>query len=126
MVCCERFVLIYDPLNVTLHEANKNDLLLSPNDRLLMKELVDELMPFRDITIMLSTNTQYSFNEYLPMIDGIKRQLSRKVDQAKSSKTMIDFIKQMKLHFDTFVLQDNVKKNWYGQLLCWTQNITTN
>ena len=110
----ERFILIYDPLNVTLHEANKNDLLLSPNDRLLMKELLDELMLFRLITIMLSTNTQYSFNEYLPMVDGIKRQLHRQVDQAKSSKTMIDFIKQMKLHFDTFVLLDKVKT------LAWT------
>ena len=109
MICCERFIIIVDPLNVTLQEAGKNDLILTPEDMLLMKEIVVELTPFRDLTVMLSTNTQYSFNEYLPMVDGIKRQLHKPVGKAKSSKTMTDFIKQMRLHFDTFALQDKVK-----------------
>ena len=78
MVSCERFIVIYDPLNVTLSNAGKDDLILTADDLSLMKELVTELMPFRDITNMLCVNTTYSFNNYLPMVDGIRRKLAKK------------------------------------------------
>ena len=71
------------------------------------------------------------------MVDGIKRQLHKPVDKAKSSKTMTDFIKQMRLHFDTFALQDKVKTlAWTACLLdpkyinrfrsCYVQNFVDN
>ena len=85
MVSCERFIVIYDPLNVTLYNARKDDLILTADDLSLMKELVTELMPFRDITNMLCVNTTYSFNNYIPMVNGIRRQLEKKVDRTKSS-----------------------------------------
>ena len=123
MLCCERFILIAEPLNVTLLEAEKGDLILTPEDMLLMNQIVDELRPFRDLTVRLSSNTQYTFNEYLPMVDGIKRQLHRQVDHAKTSKTMTEFIKQMRLHYDKFALQDKVQTLAYTACLLDPKNM---
>ena len=114
MLCCERFILIKEPLNVTLHDADKKELILTPGDILLMKEIVEELQTFRDLTVRLSSNTHFTFNEYLPMVAGIKRQLSRELNPAFTTSIMTDFIKQMKIHFDNFELQPKVKK------LAWT------
>ena len=110
MVSCERFIVIYDPLNVTLSNAEKDDLILTADDLSLMKELVTELMPFRDITNMLCVNTTYSFNNYLPMVDGICRQLEKKVDRTKSSQYMVSFREHMRDHFRNFKLGDRASR----------------
>ena len=110
MLCCERFILIEEALNITLERAGKKELILTPGDMLLMKQIVDELSSFRDITVMLSSNTKYTFNEYLPMVEGIQRQLQKPRQPNKISNETIDFIKKMKEHFDTFVLQEPVKR----------------
>ena len=75
---------------------------------LLMNEIVVELKSFRDLTVMLSSNTKYTFNEYLPMVEGIQRQLQRPIDPALTSQDTINFIKKMKEHFDHFALQEKV------------------
>ena len=75
-----------------------------------MKEIVNELDSFRDLTVMLSSNTVYTFNEYLPMVEGIQRQLQRTIDPDEISKDTIDFIKKMREHFDNFALQEKVER----------------
>ena len=110
MLCCERFILIKDPLNITLTNAGRTDLVLTPGDTLLMNQIVGELTSFRDLTVMLSSNTKYTFNEYFPMVEGIRRQLRKKRQPNELSHETVDFIKKMKEHFDNFVLQEPVKK----------------
>ena len=63
---------------------------------------------------MLQSNKLYTFNEYLPMVEGIHDQLHREIDPATTSDTMADFIDKMRIHFDTFELDIKVKN------LAWT------
>ena len=79
LLCTQRMVKISKPLNVTLDNAKRPELILDKEDIQLMKDLIQELEPFHNITNMLCTNTQYSFNNYWPMKLLIEKMLSKPV-----------------------------------------------
>ena len=78
-----------------------------------MKDLVHELEIFDDITKMLCTNTDYSFNNYLPMKELIERKLeSKEVDDNKifDSETIKSFREIMRKHWSEFNLSDDTMR----------------
>ena len=104
MKSAARMVKIKDPLNVTMKAADREDILLLKSEYELLKELVHELEDFNKITNMLSANTEYTFNNYLPMKTLIENKLdSKEFDEAIFHRDIIkDFRKEMCIHFKKF------------------------
>ena len=110
--CAERLVKVSIPLNATLHQAEKNDLMLDNMDLNLLKDLIVELQEFKTITNMLCTNTQFSFNNYWPMKELIESMLARDVDIQNTNqyKTIKEFRSVMLSHFQKFDLTDKTTR----------------
>ena len=105
-------VKIEDPLNVTLTQADKKDLVLGKLETLLFKDLISELKQFYTITNMVCTNTQYSFNNYTPMMEIIETMLSKKdVDaEINHTQTITDFRNIMLKQFRANELSDKTAR----------------
>ena len=103
-LCAQRMVKIEDPLNVTLTQADRKDLVLGKLEILLLKDLISELKQFYTITNMVCTNTQYSFNNYTPMMEIIETMLSKKdVDaEINHTQTITDFRNIMLKQFSSY------------------------
>ena len=103
-LCAQRMVKIEDPLNVTLTQVDRKDLVLGKLEILLLKDLISELKQFYTITNMVCTNTQYSFNNYTPMMEIIKTMLSNEHVDAEITytETITDFRNIMLKQFSSY------------------------
>ena len=60
-------VKISEPLNAAMKQAGEQELVLDKLDLMLLNDVIAELEQFDNITNMLCSNTQYTFNNYWPM-----------------------------------------------------------
>ena len=71
------------------------------SDIALLEEFIQELQPFRTITNMLCTNTNFSFNNYLPVKEYIGKWLEGDVDYKKTNQYRViqELKNKMSNHF---------------------------
>ena len=101
------------PYKCNNERTGKHDLILLNKEIELLKDLVHELEVFDDITKMLCTNTDYSFNNYLPMKALIEKKLeSEEVDDTKNfdSETIKSFREIMRKYWSEFNLPDDTMR----------------
>ena len=108
--CGERLLKIHTPLNAALH--GKPDLLLDRMDILLLEDVIQELTPFRSITNMLCSNTNFTLNNLWPMKEYIEDMLDKEVDIEKTNHHIIikHFRQVMLNHFKKLHLSEKTTR----------------
>ena len=111
-LCSERISKVYPSLQSTLSEVNRVDLLLDEYQLLLLKDVVNQLEPFRMLTNMLCANTCFTINHYLLMKKLLTAKLEKEVEITEASNTAVigAFRKNLCDHFAKFKLPKNIAK----------------
>ena len=110
--CGQRMVKISEPLNAAMKQAGKPELVLSQLDLMLLKDLIAELELFEDVTNLLCSNTQYTFNSYWPMKVLIERTLADDVNEEVTINhiKIKEFRGIMASHFKKFILSETTER----------------
>ena len=108
--CGERLLKVHTPLNVAL--VGKPDLMLDKMDILLLEDVIQELREFRNITNMLCSNTNFTFNNLWPMKEYIEDMLNKEVDMQTTNQYKIikDFRQVMLNHFKKLHLSEKTTR----------------
>ena len=95
-----------------MKQAGKQELVLDKLDLMLLNDVIAQLEQFNNITNMLCSNTQYTFNNYWPMKVLIEGTLAKDVDEEDTinHSTIKEFRKNMASHFKSFKLSEKTER----------------